>query len=121
MANKGRFFVSMSDAWAKNERMIQQRDYEEDHYEGHEKAPRKVLRAGDKTMEVWEDAALGLDGSEFHMGGDMVTNIKEERLDGGDVAVYWQKADGGTYRQVWRKVGDGRHTPAGRPKRYYSF
>ena len=111
-----------SDAWTKNELMIRQRDYEEPHYEGYEKRKRKKIESpSGNHMHVHEDAALGLDGSDFHMGGERVTNIKEEALPGGDVAVYWQNEHGGTYRQVWRKVDEGRHTPGERPRRIFTF
>jgi hypothetical protein len=109
----------MNDAWTRNEAMVRELDQKEGHYEGHENAPK--VKRGPQQVEMVEDGALGLDGREFHMGGQRVTNLKEERLPSGDFNVYWQSENGGTYIQRWNKVAQGRHQPGERPRRIHGF
>lgn len=117
---KGSFMVSMSDAWAKNERMVKRLDAKEGHYEGAEKAPKKRLKGA--NVEVSPNAVLGLDSDLFHMGGDMVTNMKEERMSNGDVNVYWKNArDGGIYVTRHEQVDDRGYRQVTKPRRIHSF
>lgn len=111
-----------SDAWAKAERRAQKMHEEEGQYEGFEnRRMKKIESPYGNHMHVREDAALGLDGCDFHMGGERVTKLKEEALPGGDVNVYFQNADaGGTYVIRGYKVGEGRHY-IGKPRRIFTF
>lgn len=105
------------DAWTRNEEEAQRQGVV---HEGWEQAPVKDVGTGRKRAQLREDASLGLDGQDVHVGGDRVTLRAEERTADG-VVTYWQNERGGTYRQRWIKDGERRLRPAERPKRIYSF
>jgi len=112
----GRSFY-FNDAWTRHEDRAKRLAHEEGLFTGHENAPHRKVNGVDQVV----DGALGLDGSDFHMGGERVTKLKEERLTDGSFNVYWQNEHGGTYRQRWEKAGDGRHVSAERPRRIFTF
>ena len=127
----GRFF-SMSEAWARNERMARDMAQKEDMVPGSENAPLKTVGGKEfmgkdgnvyqsRSAQLREDSALGLDGEDFHMGGEHVTKLKEERNSDGSFNVYWQKENGGTYVQKWEKAATGRHVSSERPRRIFTF
>ncbi len=116
-------FGTARDAWVENEEKAKELAASEGQFDGHESRPTKIIgrNRNGTPVEMKQDAALGLDGSDFHMGGVRVTKMKEECLPGGDVAVYWQSERGGTYRQVFAKTDNGRHASTGRPRKIFSF
>lgn len=123
---KGSFTVSMSDAWARNERMIQRMNEREGRYEGTEKAPKTKVNVKGKDVEITPNAVLGLDSDLFHQGGQMVNFLKEERLNNGNIRAYHQVVQedgrsGGTYYTEWEQVGDRRYKQVTKPRKYYSF
>jgi hypothetical protein len=109
---KGKVFY-FGDAWTRNEQRARQLDQEEGgHYEGQHRA----AKYGSST-----DAPLGLDGDLFHMGGDRVTNVKEEVLSDGNAVAYFQNEHGGTFAVDFEKVGPGRWRQTTKPRRVHSF
>lgn len=111
--------VSFSKAWEANERMIRRMDQEEGHYEGVEKAPKKKI--GPQGVEYAPNAVLGLDGDHFRIGERFVSNIKEERLENGDINVYWQSEDNKTYVTRHEQTAEGGYTQTTRPRRTFTF
>ena len=116
----------MSSAWAKNERMVAALDQKEGHYEGGEKAPKKKIKrvsgsGREQTVEYSPNAVLGLDSDLFHMGGEHVTNLKEERLEDGRVLAYWQAESGGTYVTEHEQVDERTYRQTTKPRRIYGF
>ena len=112
----GRSF-SMSRAWERNEAMIRRLDQEEGHYEGAEKAPKR--RIGPQDVEYSPNAVLGLDGDHFRIGDRLVSNYKEERLENGDINVYWRSEDNKTYVTRHEQTGERGYTQTTRPKRVW--
>jgi hypothetical protein len=110
------------DKWAATEEKAMELQGAEGGFAGHEKAPVKRIKYRKQDLEFKQDVSIGLDGQDVHMGGERVSKLKEERLEGGDIAVYWQNADsGGTYVNVWNKTADGRHRNSGVLRRIRSF
>ena len=114
----GRTF-SMSRAWERNQAMIEKLDQKEGHYEGAEKAPKKKI--GPQKYEYSPNATLGLDGDHFRIGDRLVNNIKEERLENGDINVYWQSEDHKTYVTRHEQTDERGYTQTTRPKRVTTF
>jgi hypothetical protein len=112
----------MSDAWARNEARARQMEREEGKQVGYENRPKRTLHDGaGRPVEFVQDSALGLDGRDIHIGGDKVSVLKEECVDGGDIIAYYQNENGGTYAQRWEKVADGTHRSAEKPRKIHSF
>lgn len=115
-------YFFMGDAWQKNEQRARRLEYEEGKQVGWERNPMRTLHDGrGEAHEFKEDAALGFDGQDIHVGGERVSVLKEECLPGGDINLYLQNENGGTYVQRWAKVGTGRHRSAEKPRRIFTF
>lgn len=121
------WFISKNAEWIANEQLSREIDQREGHYEGGEKAPKKKLgtrvRANGKTQEVEyaPNAVLGLDGDHFHMGGQYVTNMKEERVSPTEVHVYWRREDGKMYKTVHEQTSERGYTQTSKPRRIFTF
>lgn len=111
MPNKGGKVYGFSDAWAKAERMSQEMHAKEGRYEGYKgRRMKKIESPYGNHMHVREDAALGLDGCDFHYGGNHLSVLKEEALPGGDIRSYMYDSDAKVVRRfMGYKVGEGRH------------
>lgn len=110
------------DRWVENEAKANELHHKEGKHDGYEKRPTRTLHDGaGRPTEFKQDAALGFDGQDIHVGGERVTVLKEECVEGGDINLYLQNEHGGTYIQRWEKVGQGRHRSAEKPRRIFTF
>ena len=70
-----------------------------------------------------QDAAVGMDSEDVHMGGDRCVVVAENPTRGGDLIQTVERYDGsgkfvGSYEVPWHKIGQGRHQK-GTPRRIY--
>lgn len=114
----GRSF-SMSRAWERNEAMIRRLDQEEGHYEGIRKAAKKKL--GPHGVEYTPNGVLGLDGDHFHIGDQLVSNFKEERVSATEVYAYFRAENGDMYKQRWEQTTENGYTATSRATRTQDY
>jgi hypothetical protein len=115
----------MGGAWARNERMIRQRENRYSEYNESDQVEQKV---GSKSRMRARQSVLGLDSKDFHYKGDPVVILKEEPIEGGEgVRLYFERisssqdSSAGTYAIEARKSSDGRHVFGGGARRIKSF